>query len=72
MTEWSTENNPVFLCKTSALSQKYKIFGMRLLDLYKYMNCTVIKLQALALVTVLTYINYILTKYITSMLLLTS
>ena len=46
LSEWSIENTPVFSGKTSASSKKYilnKIFGMKLVVLYKYTNCTVEK-----------------------------
>ena len=46
MSEWSIENTAAFPCKISSFSKKYilnKILVMRLVVLYKYMNCTVDK-----------------------------
>ena len=46
MSEWSIENTAEFPCKISSFSKKYilnKILVMRLVVLYKYMNCTVDK-----------------------------
>ena len=46
MSEWSIENTEIFPCKTSGFSKKYilnKTLHMRLVVLYKYMNCTVDK-----------------------------
>ena len=54
MSEWSINSTEVFFCKTSAFSSNYilnEIQGMTLAVLYKYINCTVDKLLALALVT---------------------
>ena len=59
-------------CKTSGFSKKYilnKTLRMRLVVLYKYMNCTVDKTTSSATGDTTTYTNYI-TKYITSILLL--
>ena len=60
MSEWSNGSTAVYPCKTSAFSQKYilnEIQSMTRAVLYKYTNCIVDKLRALALVT-----NY-LTNY---------
>ena len=46
MREWSTENTAVCFCKKSAFCYKYvlnKILGIRLVVVYKYINCNVDK-----------------------------